>query len=275
MKKFKLINPLAIQKRKALKKEKVQKIKKGTKKKKRYKFLNILQNKWFRLVALFIVAIVIMATTYLMQQLPSPKTLTSQENFPVSTQIFDRNGVLLYEIYGNENRIPVTIESLPEYLLQATVAIEDKKFYRHHGLDIQGLIRASLKNIGSDGSLQGGSTITQQLVKNALLTKEKTLQRKIKEAALALMTEVLYSKDEILEMYLNYISYGGTAVGIEAAANKYFDKSAQDLTIAEASFLAGLPQAPSAYSPFGSNPERGKERQKEVLRRNGRRRLYQ
>ena len=267
MKKFKLINPIAIQKRKAAKKKKVSKVNKNKKFKIDSKYLEIFQNKWFRIGALVLVALFIMAATYLMQQLPSPKTLTSQKNYPVSTQIFDRNGNLLYEIYGNENRIPVTIESLPEYLLQATISIEDKKFYKHHGLDIQGLIRAGLKNIGGDGSLQGGSTITQQLVKNALLSKEKTLQRKIKEAVLALMTEILYSKDEILEMYLNYISYGGTAVGIEAAANKYFDKSAQDLTIAEASFLAGLPQAPSAYSPFGSNPERGKERQKEVLRR--------
>ena len=266
MKKFKLINPLAIQKRKANKKKKA-KSKNKSKKLLDPKYLRILQNKWFRIVALFLLAVFIIVTTYLMQQLPSPKTLTSQENYPVSTQIFDRNGTLLYEIYGNENRIPVTIESLPDYLLEATVAIEDKKFYRHHGLDLQGLLRASIKNIGSEGSLQGGSTITQQLVKNALLTKEKTLQRKMKEAVLALMTEILYSKDEILEMYLNYISYGGTAVGIEAAANKYFDKSAKDLTIAEASFLAGLPQAPSAYSPFGSNPEKGKERQKEVLRR--------
>jgi membrane peptidoglycan carboxypeptidase len=104
-------------------------------------------------------------------------------------------------------------------------------------------------------------------VKNALLSKEKTLQRKIKEAVLAMMTEVLYSKEEILEMYLNYISYGGTAVGIEAAANKYFNKSAKDLNLAEASLLAGLPQAPTVYSPFGSNPEKGKNRQKEVLRR--------
>ena len=203
---------------------------------------------------------------YLYKQLPSPNNLTANENFPVSTQIFDRSGTLLYEIYGNENRIPINIEDLPAYVLQATVAIEDKKFYSHHGLDLTGLVRASLKNFQS-GNLQGGSTITQQLVKNALLTKEKTFQRKIKEAVLALMTEILYSKKEILEMYLNYISYGGTAVGIEAAANKYFNKSAKDLTLAEASLLAGLPQAPTVYSPFGSNPEKGKNRQKEVLRR--------
>ena len=218
-------------------------------------------------ISLIAIATAILITLiYLYKQLPSPNNLTSSENFPVSTQIFDRNGELLYEIYGNENRIPVQIDQLPEHLLQATVAIEDKKFYSHHGLDITGLIRASFNNFSS-GSLQGGSTITQQLVKNALLTNEKTFKRKIKEAVLAIMTEVLYSKNEILGMYLNYISYGGTAVGIETAANKYFDKSAKDLTLAEASLLAGLPQSPTTYSPFGSNPEKGKARQKEVLRR--------
>lgn len=232
-------------------------------KKKNKKSKNKRSNQFILWFFLFIfIAILI----YLYKQLPSPNNLTANENFPVSTQIFDRNGTLLYEIYGNENRIPINIEDLPTYVLQATVAIEDKKFYSHHGLDLTGLLRASLKNFKGD-SLQGGSTITQQLVKNALLTKEKTLQRKIKEAILAIMTEILYSKKEILEMYLNYISYGGTAVGIEAAANKYFNKSAKDLTLAEASLLAGLPQAPTVYSPFGSNPEKGKNRQKEVLRR--------
>ncbi len=203
---------------------------------------------------------------YLYKQLPSPSNLTSTENFPVSTQIFDRHGQLLYEIYGQENRIPIKIGDLPEHVLQATIAIEDKSFYRHHGLDLRGLLRAGFKNF-SGNTVQGGSTITQQLVKNALLSKEKTLQRKIKEAVLAVMTEVLYSKEEILEMYLNYISYGGTAVGIEAAANKYFAKSASELDLAEAALLAGLPQSPTTYSPFGSNPERAKNRQKEVLRR--------
>jgi len=203
---------------------------------------------------------------YLLQQLPSPKTLTSPENYAVSTQIFDRHGQLLYEIYGNENRIPVEIEALPEHLLQATIAIEDKNFYRHHGLDLRGLTRAAINNLTS-GEIQGGSTITQQLVKNALLTNEKTIQRKAKEAVLSIFTELIYSKEEILEMYLNYISYGGTAVGIEAAANQFFDKSASDLTLAEASLLAGLPQAPSIYSPFGAYPEKSQNRQKEVLRR--------
>lgn len=227
----------------------------------------IKNNRSYQIILLIAFLVIVGILVYLYKQLPSPSNLTTSENFPVSTQVFDRNGTLLYEIYGNENRIPINIEDLPEHVLQATVAIEDKKFYSHHGLDLTGLIRASLKNFSSEGNLQGGSTITQQLVKNALLSNEKTLQRKIKEAVLAVMTEIIYSKKEILEMYLNYISYGGTAVGIEAAANKYFNKSAKDLSLAEASLLAGLPQSPTAYSPFGSNPERGKNRQKEVLRR--------
>lgn len=227
----------------------------------------IKSNRSYQIVLSVFVLAILAVLIYLYKQLPSPNNLTTSENFPVSTQVFDRNGNLLYEIYGNENRIPINIEDLPEYVLQATVAIEDKKFYSHHGLDLTGLLRASFKNFKSEGNLQGGSTITQQLVKNALLSNEKTLQRKIKEAVLAVMTEIIYSKKEILEMYLNYISYGGTAVGIEAAANKYFNKSAKDLSLAEASLLAGLPQSPTTYSPFGSNPEKGKNRQKEVLRR--------
>lgn len=228
--------------------------------------MKIKKQRSFQVALLLIVVAILAILIYLYRQLPSPNNLTTNENFPVSTQVFDRNGTLLYEIYGNENRIPIKIDDLPEYVMQATVAIEDKKFYSHHGLDLTGLLRASLKNFSS-GSMQGGSTITQQLVKNALLSNEKTLQRKIKEAVLAIMTEVLYSKKEILEMYLNYISYGGTAVGIETAANKYFNKSAKDLSLAEASLLAGLPQSPTVYSPFGSNPEKGRNRQKEVLRR--------
>lgn len=233
---------------------------------KKRSFFGRFKSKFWGVILAIAALLMIGGFIYLYRQLPSPNNLTSSENFPVSTQIFDRNGKLLYEIYGDENRIPINIEDLPTYMLQATVSIEDKKFYSHHGLDIAGLIRAGFNNF-STGSLQGGSTITQQLVKNALLTKDKTLQRKLKEAVLAIMTEVLYSKDEILEMYLNYISYGGTAVGVEAASNKYFDKSAKDLSLAEASYLAGLPQSPTTYSPFGSSPEKGKARQKEVLRR--------
>jgi penicillin-binding protein 1C len=202
----------------------------------------------------------------LIRDLPSPRNLTSQDRFAVSSQIFDRNGVLLYEIFADENRIPILLEDLPPHVAQASIAIEDQNFYKHFGIDFRGVVRALVGNLRGD-RLEGGSTITQQLVKNALLTNERSWQRKLKEAVLAILTESIYSKDQILEMYLNYISYGGTSVGVESAAKTYFGKSAKDLTIAEAALLAGLPQAPSRYSPFGSSPERAKERQLEVLRR--------
>lgn len=208
----------------------------------------------------------IIGSIFLLKDLPSPRRLTHSDNYAVSTQIFDRNGKLLYEIFADENRIPIELGSLPDYVGQAAVAIEDKNFYNHFGFDIFGIIRAVRTNI-TGGRLEGGSTITQQLVKNGLLTNERSIKRKVKEGILSIFTEILYSKEEILGMYLNYISYGGTSVGIEAAANRYFDKHASELTLAEAALLAGLPQAPSKYSPFGSNPEDAKNRQLEVLRR--------
>ena len=209
----------------------------------------------------------------LFKDIPSPTKLASG-SFPVSTQIFDRNGNLLYEIYADQNRTPVNIDILPAYVLQATISIEDKNFYRHFGIDLLGVVRAVIRNVQSSIvnrpssiSLQGGSTITQQLIKITLLTPKRTLTRKIREAVLAVATEIIYSKKQILEMYLNHAPYGGTAYGIEQAAKLYFGKSAKDLKLSEASLLAGLPQAPTAYSPFGSRPENAKDRQLSVLRR--------
>lgn len=201
------------------------------------------------------------------KDLPSPTKLRSAENLAVSTQIFDRNGQLLYEIFADENRTPIELEHLPPYVAQATIAVEDKNFYHHFGLDFIGITRALLNNIFDSGPLEGGSTITQQLIKVSLLSREKTLQRKAKEAILTIATEILYSKKDILEMYLNHVPYGGTAWGIEAASQTYFNKPAKDLNLAEASYLAGLPQSPSRYSPYGNTPQLGFDRQKEVLRR--------
>lgn len=225
-----------------------------------------LRQKWIMIPATALLVALLVWLGFLVKDLPSPRTLESSDRFAVSSQIFDRNGILLYEIYADENRIPVKLSELPPHVIYATVAIEDQHFYSHFGIDPVGVSRAVLSNL-QGGRLEGGSTITQQLVKNALLSSERSYERKLKEAVLALLTELLYSKDQILEMYLNYISYGGTAVGVESAANKYFGKSAKDLTIAEAALLAGLPQAPSRYSPFGSTPEEAKNRQLEVLRR--------
>ncbi len=214
-------------------------------------------------------AVCIASVTFLysvLKDLPSPKKLNSPDSFAVSSEIYDRNGVLLYQIFADENRTPIKLKDLPPYVYQASIAIEDKTFYKHFGFDFFGMTRA-IKNTLFNQSLQGGSTITQQLVKNVLLTKDRTLKRKIKEAALTVATEALYSKDEILEMYLNDIPYGGTSYGIEAASKAYFNKSAKDLSIAEAAILAGLPQAPSRYSPFQSDTQSARKRQADVLRR--------
>ena len=204
---------------------------------------------------------------YLMRDLPSPAKLRNSESLAVSTRILDRNGKLLYEIFADENRTPISLKDLPPYVAQASIAIEDKNFYKHFGLDFAGITRAAFNTLFFKKGLQGGSTLTQQLIKVSLLSRERTLERKLKEAILTVGTEILYSKDQILEMYLNHIPYGGTAWGIETAAQTFFNKSAKDLTLAEASYLAGLPQSPSRYSPFGNTPELGKERHKDVLRR--------
>lgn len=228
--------------------------------------IRLLKKRWFQLLLVVVFLYAVIAFVFLLQDLPSPKNLTSQENFPVSTQIFDRNGTKLYEIFADENRIPVSLDAIPKNMVNATIAIEDQNFYHHFGFDITGILRAVVTNLQGK-RLEGGSTITQQLVKNALLSRDRTIKRKVKEIVLSVLTEMLYSKDQIIEMYLNYISYGGTAVGVEAAAQQYFGKPASELTLAEAALLAGLPQAPSRYSPFQSDQTAAKDRQSEVLRR--------
>ncbi len=204
--------------------------------------------------------------TYLFWGIPLPTQLTSEARNPVSTQILDRNGKLIYEIYEGKRRTPVKLSDLPPYVYQATIAVEDKDFYKHHGLSLSGMARALFKTTIKQ-NLQGGSTITQQLVKTTLLTPERTIRRKIREVLLTLLIEVIYPKDRILEAYFNNVPYGGTAWGIQAASLTYFDKNAKDLTLAQASVLAGLTAAPTRFSPFGSNPQLAKERQRLVLRR--------
>ncbi|MCR4306092.1 MAG: PBP1A family penicillin-binding protein [Candidatus Daviesbacteria bacterium] len=198
-------------------------------------------------------------------QIPNPSDLTSR-SIAQATKIYDRNNTLLYDIYSDENRTPVKLSEIPEVVKQSTIAIEDKDFYKHGGFSVAGYVRAVF-DLVVHRRVEGGSTLTQQLVKNALLSGERTLTRKLKEFILSIQVERSYTKDEILEMYLNEIPYGGTAYGIEAAANLYFGKSAKDLNLAEASLLAGLPQRPSVYSPYGSRPELARSRQKEVLNR--------
>ncbi len=201
---------------------------------------------------------------YILKGLPSPKELDLR-NPEVSTKIYDRNGNLLYKIYKDKNRTIVPLSQISPHVRLATLAAEDAEFYQHPGFSLRGIFRAIVSDLNT-GSLQGGSTITQQLVKNALLTPEKTLIRKIREVILSIQVEASYTKDQILTMYLNEVSYGGTAYGIEEASESYFGKDVRDLTLAEAAFLAGLPKSPTTYSPFGQNPDLAFERQREILR---------
>jgi len=204
---------------------------------------------------------------YVLKDLPDPKGLRNYGVIPLSTRIYDRKGELLYEIFRDENRTPIKLKDLPKHVPQATLAIEDANFYKHGGISIfGGMMRAAKDMVIKGKSKQGGSTITQQLVKSALLTPERTVRRKLKEIVLAIQIEQMLGKDQILELYLNQVPYGGVAYGIEEAAQTYFSKDAKDLTIAEAALLAGLPAAPSAYNPF-LHYDKAKSRQNSVLKR--------
>jgi 1A family penicillin-binding protein len=197
-------------------------------------------------------------------QLPSPDKVVRRDGF--STKILDRNGKALYDIYADQKRTPVALDDVPLYMRQATIAIEDKNFYQHQGFDPLGMFRG-ISRLLTRGRAQGGSTLTQQLVKNVLLTPERTIFRKIREFILAIQIERRYTKDEILQMYLNEAPYGGTAWGVEAAAETYFGKKVKDLNLVESAVLAGLPQRPSVYSPYSSDPDAYVGRTYEVLRR--------
>jgi len=201
---------------------------------------------------------------YVLKDLPSPKNINT--NLALTTHIRDRNGIELYKIYQNQNRTLVKLADLPEYVTQAIISIEDKNFYSHQGFSPTGTFRA-LWRILTNQRLEGGSTITQQLVKTSLLSPERTLRRKVRELILSTAIESLYSKDQILEMYLNRVSFGGSSYGIEEAAQTYFGKPAANLSLPESALLAGLPASPTTYSPFGLHPEKSLARQKEVLRR--------
>lgn len=170
-----------------------------------------------------------------------------------STVIYDRDGGILYAIHGEENRKYVPLDQIAPLLQKATIAIEDDGFYEHSGFDIGGIARAGLFAVFGIGHQSGGSTITQQLAKNAFLSREKTYTRKLKELILAVKLERAYDKDKILELYLNRIPYGQNAYGAEMAAQLYFNKTARELTLPEAAVLAALPNAPTYYSPYGTN----------------------
>ena len=184
-----------------------------------------------------------------------------------STKIYDRTGkVLLYDTGDNVRRSIVSIEEISRNIKNATIAIEDREFYGHSGVKPTAFIRATLVNILSLNFSQGGSTITQQVVKNSLLTSEKLISRKLKEWVLAIKLEQVATKDEILSMYLNEMPYGGVIYGVEEASGAFFNKKSKDVSLAEAAYLAALPKAPTFYSPYGKNKEKLEERKNLVLR---------
>mgnify|MGYP001225195908 CR=1 FL=1 len=225
---------------------------------------------WYRFfwVILILFGVGLLATMGLFawysKDLPSPSKVVRREGF--ASRIYDRNGEILYDLYQDQKRQPVEFKDIPEALKKATIAVEDKDFYKHSGFDPLAPFRI-IKNLFYFKKLTGGSTLTQQLVKNVLLTSEVSLTRKIKEFILAVQIEARYSKDEILLMYLNESPYGGAAWGVGSAAEQYFGKAVKDLTLAESVILAGLPQRPSVYSPFSSSPKAYIARTEHVLNR--------
>ena len=183
----------------------------------------------------------------LAKDLPDYEVLAKYEP-PVTTRVHASDGALMGE-FARERRLYLPIQAVPDRVKAAFLSAEDKNFYKHPGIDIAGLVRAVINNLQT-GAKQGASTITQQVAKNFLLTKDQTYERKIKEAILSFRIEQAYSKDRILELYLNEIFFGLGAYGVAGAALTYFDKSVNELTVAEAAYLAALPKAPSNYHPF-------------------------
>jgi 1A family penicillin-binding protein len=207
----------------------------------------------------------IAAFAWFSHDLPDPDKLIARV-VAESTKIYDRKGeTLLYDIHGDEKRTIVDLDQISDYIKWATISAEDKKFYQHHGFKITSIIRSIIMDVILRKPMQGGSTITQQLVKNAILSPEKRLSRKIKELILSYQIERKYTKDQILKLYFNEIPYGSVNYGVESAANYFFGKRARDVTLAEAAILAAIPQAPTRLSPYGSHTEQLFNRQKWIL----------
>jgi 1A family penicillin-binding protein len=236
--------------------------------KNRRKFLNI-KTIITLIITVFTLGIITIAGVfiYFTKDLPDPSKI-SERKIIQSTKIYDRTGeILLYDIHGEEKRTVIPFEEIPQNLKDATIVIEDENFYKHSGFDIKGIIRAFITDIKRGEIHQGGSTISQQFIKGAILSPEKTITRKIKELILAMEMERKYSKDEILNFYLNQIPYGSNAYGVEAAAITFFNKRASELTLNESALIAALPQAPTYYSPYGNNKTVLIERKNYILER--------
>lgn len=220
--------------------------------------------KWaFRAAAIGVLLIAFLFIYY-SRNLPNPNRLLGRD-VPESTKIYARDGSQLYEVHGEIKRTLVNLDQISPYLKDATIAVEDKNFYHHGGISITGTLRSIIVDILHGQKEQGGSTITQQFVKNAVLTRDKSFLRKGKEIIISIELEARFSKDDILKLYLNEIPYGRNAYGIEAASETYFNKKATDLTIAESAYLAALPQAPSYYNPSGPHFDDLQARQKYIL----------
>ena len=215
---------------------------------------------------IFLFELALIIYLWVAKDLPKISSL-SDYNPPVVSFVFDKDGQKIGEFfYENQRRILVPLAQIPKHVVNAFVACEDQDFYKHRGVDFNGLIRASIVNLRAKKIVQGGSTITQQLTKSLLLTSERTWKRKVKEAILALRIERSLTKEEILTLYLNQIYLGNGAYGIQAAAQNYFGKDVDRLTFSEAALIAGITQAPSRNSPF-KNPQVAKARQIHVLHR--------
>lgn len=223
---------------------------------------------WVLGLAVALVAVIAaLSSAVILRALPNPDELFERRVIQ-STKIYDRSGsILLWEIHGEERRTVVPLAEIPPAVKNATVSIEDAGFWRHRGIDIRGVLRALAADIRSRDFRQGGSTITQQLVKNSLLGHERTLSRKLREAVYALAVESRLPKEKILELYLNQIPYGQNAYGVAAAAETFFGKRAAELSVAQAALLAALPRAPSYYSPYGEHLEELLVRKDHIIER--------
>lgn len=234
---------------------------------KRRLFLKILSLLFFSFFTILLLLVAVFI--FYAKDLPRPDKF-SERRFIESSKIYDRSGkFLLYEFYGEERREVVSLEAMPSHMKNAVIAAEDSNFYSHFGISFKGITRAFFANLKLAEPLkgQGGSTISQQLIRSSFLTLEKTLKRKVREIVLTLELERRYSKDRILEFYLNQVPFGENTYGVEAASQVYFEKPASDLSLAESAVLAALIQAPSRLSPYGKHKENLLERKNYVIER--------
>lgn len=233
--------------------------------KKWFKPKNLFRFAWKSLIVLLIFTAILFI--WFSKDLPRKGKIINRVS-PESTIIMDRNGKSLYNVFGEERRTSIDSAEIPDNIKKATISLEDKNFYSHPGFDYKGLTRAVVyRLVGKKTTAGGGSTITQQFVKNALLSPKQSMSRKIKELILSIELEQMYSKDEILQFYLNEIPYGNNNYGIEAASEYYFDKRAKDLTLPQAALLASIPQRPTYYSPYGTHTDNLIARRNYALKR--------